>query len=188
MFPKVVHRPWHSTIKSSNRSAPGMGRVARRGLTCAVENHVTARLFATSNCVNWAAIWASVGSFLVIRANVPDRRCAGEMVDSICRACARLPRFSASILRMGCNAPIFSSPLLIRSATLAVPAGGVRRFVYAPDLVERPAAGRRVVLAPGRRTITAALRILGRDHDPASALSTYPQPRGVVVRAVAAGC
>jgi len=29
-----------------------------------------------------------------------------------------------------------------------------------------------VVLAPGRRTVTAALRILGRDHDPASALST----------------
>ena len=36
--------------------------------------------------------------------------------------------------------------------------------VHAPDLVERPGSARRRHLAP-RRTATAALRILGRDHD-----------------------
>ena len=51
------------------------------------------------------------------------RRGSMSRPNSICRTVARLPRFSALILRMGCNIPVFPQPLRSSApATLPVPA------------------------------------------------------------------
>ncbi len=72
--------------------------------------------------------------------------------------------------------PISSDPL---------PPRFLSRLAGFADLFTRPTwsnvlvllAG--VILAPGRRTVTTALRILGRDRDPD--FCTFHRPRGVVV-------
>jgi hypothetical protein len=43
------------------------------------------------------------------------------IADSICRTATRLPRFSVQILRMGCNNPILSPLLQIRSPQAFLP-------------------------------------------------------------------
>jgi hypothetical protein len=86
------------------------------------------------------------------------------------------------ILSRGCNIPVFAPSLLIRSRSVFSWLAGFA------DLFTRPTwsnvlvllAG--VILAPGRRTVTAALRILGRDRDPDfCTFHPYPQPSRMVV-------
>jgi hypothetical protein len=49
---------------------------------------------------------------------------------------------------------------------LSISTRGVHRSVHPPDLVERSVLLAGAILAPGRRTVTTALRILGRECDP----------------------
>jgi len=67
--------PWHSTIEEPRIDRHREWTQSRDGADVRGRESCNARLFATSNLRELAAIWASVGSFLVIRANVPDRRC-----------------------------------------------------------------------------------------------------------------
>ncbi len=98
------------------------------------------------------------------------------LADSICRTMARLPRFSAPILPDGMQ----HSHLLPSSSGSPLPERFLSRLAGFADLFTRPTwsnvlvllAG--VILAPGRRTVTAALRILGRDRDPEPLIEDRP--------------
>ena len=95
-----------------------------------------------------------------------------EIADSICRTEVRLLRFSAPILLMGCSTSGFSLARRHSAAgALRVPARELRRSVYPSDVVERLVLVAGVVLAPGRRTVTAALRSWGAIVIPPFALS-----------------
>jgi hypothetical protein len=116
-----------------------------------------------------------------------------RVADSICRSRTRLLRFSMPILPMGCNTPVFSP----RSCD-PLPPRFVARLAVFIDLFTRPTwlnvltllAG--VILAPGRRTVTAALRILGESAIPISvpsiAFSTGRHGRRGLRRADCCSC
>ena len=92
-----------------------------------------------------------------------------EIADSICRTGGKI----AAIQRADSTDGMQHFRLLPSSSGTPLPERFVSRLASFADLFTRPTwsnllvlvAG--VVLAPGRRTVTAALRILGRDRDPA---------------------
>ena len=95
------------------------------------------------------------------------RVCGGQADSDFVAAGQYLPRFSAPILPMRCNTLIFSPARLGRP----LPERFLSRLVGFADLFTRPTwsnvlvllAG--AILAPGRRTVSAVLRILGRECD-----------------------
>ena len=93
----------------------------------------------------------------------------------------------AAIQRANFTDEMQHSHLLPSSPGLPLPERFLSRLVGFADLFTRPTwsnvlvllAG--AILAPGRRTVSAVLRILGRECDRNLYLSPYPQPRGVVI-------
>jgi len=70
-------------------------------------------------------------------------------------------------LRMGCNTPVFSPSLPIRSLPRLLARSRVLlTCIHSPTWSNVVRSAHGVILAPGRHTVTAALRILGRDRDP----------------------